>query len=184
MRELSLNILDIAENSFKAEATEIEIVVKANTNFLTISVIDNGVGMDEEFLKRVTDPFTTSRTTRKVGMGIPLIKMQAELCEGSFDIQSTKWVGTTLTASFKTNHIDRPPLGDIAETIVSLIADLKGAELTFRYELEGEEPFVLSTKEVKEELGDTIPIDTPDVLIFIKDLIKENIKLSIGGFSL
>ena len=67
---------------------------------------------------------------------------------------------------------------------VSLIADLKGAELTFRYELEGEEPFVLSTKEVKEELGDTIPIDTPDVLIFIKDLIKENIKLSIGGFSL
>ena len=183
MRELSLNILDIAENSFKAKAKKVEIFVIANEDFLTITVKDDGCGMEEEFLKRVTDPFTTTRTTRKVGMGIPLIKMQSELCEGKFSIESKKGVGTTLTASFKTNHIDRPPLGDIAETIVSLIADLKGTELSFFFSAFGEE-FSLSTEEIKEQLGDEIPIDSPEILIFIRDLIKENIKINFGGFSL
>ena len=109
MRELALNILDIAENSVKAGASLVRVLVEAKDGRLTIEISDNGCGMDAEFVKRVTDPFTTTRTTRKVGMGIPLFKMAAEMADGTFSITSEKGVGTTVTATFVLDHIDRAP---------------------------------------------------------------------------
>ena len=104
MRELSLNILDIVENSVRAGATLIKVSVIAKDGFLTIEIADDGKGMSEEFLRSVTDPFTTTRTTRKVGMGIPLFKMAAETANGSFDIKSKLGAGTTVTAKFEIDH--------------------------------------------------------------------------------
>ncbi len=182
MRELSLNVLDIAENSFKAKAKTVEVSIIQSGNVLTISIKDDGVGMDEEFLKRVVDPFTTTRTTRKVGMGIPLFKMVAEQSGGTFDITSEVGVGTTVTATFMIDNVDRPPLGDIADTIVSMIGNLGDSELIFNFQAFGES-FTLDTNEVKREL-ENIPINTPEILVFLRDMINENIKTNCRGVSL
>ncbi len=182
MRELSLNVLDIAENSFKAKAKTVEVSIVQKENILTISIKDDGCGMDEDFLKKVVDPFTTTRTTRKVGMGIPLFKMVAEQSGGEFKITSEKGVGTTVTATFMIDHVDRPPLGDIADTVVSMIGNLGEAELVFYFEAFGTS-FTLDTKEVKKEL-EGIPINTPEILVFLRDMINENIKTNFRGVSL
>ena len=115
MRELSLNVLDIAQNSISAGASEVEITVEeiSSASKMTIIIKDNGCGMDEETVRNVMDPFYTTRTTRKVGMGVPLFKMAAESTGGSFDIVSELGVGTTVTAVFGLSNIDRMPLGDI-----------------------------------------------------------------------
>lgn len=127
MKELSLNILDIAENSVKAGASLTEIFIEELGDKLTLTIRDNGCGMSEEIRRTVTDPFYTTRTTRKVGMGLPLLKMEAEMTGGSMDVVS-KWEreypdehGTTVTAVFYKNHIDFTPLGDAAESICTLI---------------------------------------------------------------
>ncbi len=179
MRELSLNILDITENSLKAQATVIKIGILAQDNLLTITIEDNGCGMSEEFLAKVIDPYTTTRTTRKVGLGIPFIKMQAEMCGGTFHIQSQLGVGTTVTVTFQIDHIDRPPLGNVGETIMTLLPDLGQTQLVFVYKAKGNE-FELDTKEIIEQL-DGIPLDTPEVLIYIKETINENITIINGG---
>ncbi|MBP5592802.1 MAG: ATP-binding protein [Clostridia bacterium] len=183
LRELSLNILDIVENSVKAGAKNIRIEVSAKGNDLKIVIADDGCGMDEEFLSRVTDPFTTTRTTRKVGMGLPLLKMEAEMSGGMFDITSAPGKGTMVKSTFKIDNIDRPPLGDISSTIISLIADLnEGQELVFKFEAFGNE-FSLDTSQIKREL-DPVRIDEPTVLVYLKDMIKENIITENGGVSL
>lgn len=180
MRELSLHILDIVENSVKANASLIEVDIEINGGFIIITVKDNGKGMDKEFLNSVTDPFTTTRTTRKVGLGIPLIKMAAENAGGSFSIESEKGVGTTLRVSFLINHIDRVPLGDITETIVTLISEK--TDFIWKVSFEDKE-FIFDTKEIKKEL-DPVPIDSVDVLVYLKSYIKENIESIIGGIIL
>lgn len=180
MRELSLHILDIVENSVKANASLIEVDIEISGEFIVITVKDNGKGMDKEFLNSVIDPFTTTRTTRKVGLGIPLMKMAAENAGGSFSIESEKGVGTTLRASFLINHIDRVPLGDITETIVTLISDK--TDFIWKVSLEDKE-FIFDTKEIKKEL-DPVPIDSVDVLVYLKSYIKENIESIIGGIIL
>ena len=172
MRELSLNILDIAENSLKAKAT-------VDEDFVTITIDDNGCGMSAEFLAKVTDPFTTTRTTRKVGMGIPLIKMAAEQCGGSFEITSQVDVGTTLKASFGRHSIDRPPLGSVGESIMTLLPDIGETRLIFSYQAFGQ-TFVLDSDEIKQQL-DGIPLDEPEILLFIKQMIDENITTINGG---
>ena len=182
MRELSLNVLDIAENSFKAKAKTVEISIIQKDNLLTIIVKDDGIGMDEDFLKRVTDPFTTTRTTRKVGMGIPLFKMVAQQSGGTFGIESKVGKGTTVTATFQIDNVDRPPLGDVAETMTSIIANLGDARLIFNFSAFGE-VFTLDTDEVKKELGE-IPINAPEILVFLRDMINENIKTNCRGVSL
>ena len=141
MRELSLNILDIAQNSIVAGATLTEIVVNENTkeNTLLIGVYDNGCGMTEEQVKSVIDPFFTTRTTRKVGMGIPLFKMAAEQTGGSFKIDSQKGVGTKIEALFKTDSIDFTPLGDIASTIVTIVSMNADKEFLYRRVLDDKE---------------------------------------------
>ena len=121
MRELALHVLDIAENSVKANASLVTVEIIAKDNILTIRISDDGRGMSEEFLSKVTDPFTTTRTTRKVGMGIPLLKQAAETSGGAFDIKSKLGVGTTVTATFLLDDVDRMPLGDVAETATTLL---------------------------------------------------------------
>lgn len=181
MRELALNILDIVENSVKAKASIVNIDVIAKGNILTITVADDGLGMDEDFLKKVEDPFTTTRTTRKVGMGVPLFKMAAEMSGGTFDIKSKKGVGTTVTATFEIDNVDRVPLGDLADTMVALISDEVSTEYVLKVSVE-DEIFVFDTRELKEQL-DGVSVCEPEILLFVRQMIKENIK-QIGGAKL
>ena len=178
MRELALNVLDIVENSVKAGAANVLIRVVAEGNLLTITIKDDGKGMDEEFLARVTDPFTTTRTTRKVGMGIPLFKMAAEMAGGQFSIASTKGVGTTVTATFVLDHIDRMPLGDMGETMSTLLNDDFPTDYVLSVSVDGQQ-FEFDTKELREQL-DGVPVNEPEILLFVKDMINENIT-HIGG---
>lgn len=178
MRELALNILDIVENSVKANATLIEIDVSAKDNLLTVSVEDNGKGMSEEFLSKVTDPYTTTRTTRKVGLGLPLLKMEAEMSGGRFSISSKLGVGTVVTTDFQIDHIDRPPLGDLGETMSTLLSGEDSVDYVLTYSV-NDVGFTLDTRELKAEL-DGVPISEPEVLLFVKNYIRENIS-QIGG---
>lgn len=180
MRELSLHILDIVENSVKANASVVKIDIIVKEGYINIAVKDNGKGMDKEFLDSVTNPFTTSRTTRKVGLGIPLMKMAVENAGGSFSIESEKGEGTIVYSSFLINHIDRMPLGDLAETIITLM-DNK-TDFVWKICVEDKE-FIFDTKEVKEQL-DPVPIDSMEVLVYLKSYIKENIESIIGGINL
>lgn len=174
MRELSLNILDIAQNSISAGASLITIEVSENTidNTLLIGIYDNGKGMSEEQVKSVIDPFFTTRTTRKVGMGIPLFKMAAEQTGGSLEIKSELGVGTEVRAYFKTNSVDFTPLGDVASTIQMLITMNTDRNFVYKH-LVNEKEFVCDTREIKEILGD-VPLDTYEVSQWLKDFITEN----------
>ena len=145
MRELALNILDIVENSVKANATLIEMDVSAKDNLLTVSVKDNGKGMSEEFLSKVTDPYTTTRTTRKVGLGLPLLKMEAEMSGGRFSISSKLGVGTVVTTDFQIDHIDRPPLGDLGETMSTLLSGEDSVDYVLTYSV-NDVGFTLDTR--------------------------------------
>lgn len=174
MTELSLNVLDVAQNSVKAGATLIEISVLADTakDRLVIIIKDNGCGMTAEQVSRVTDPFYTTRTTRKVGLGVPFYKFAAESTGGSFSIHSEVGVGTTVTAEFVISHIDRMPLGDMTETMRSLITLNGNIDFLYRYKVDDRE-FTLDTREFREVLGG-IPFDNPGVSEYIKEYLKEN----------
>ena len=174
MTELSLNVIDVAQNSVKAGATLIEISVFADTakDRLVIIIKDNGCGMTAEQVSRVTDPFYTTRTTRKVGLGVPFYKFAAESTGGSFSIHSEVGVGTTVTAEFVISHIDRMPLGDMTETMRSLITLNGNIDFLYRYKVDDRE-FTLDTREFREVLGG-IPFDNPEVSEYIKEYLKEN----------
>ena len=174
MRELSLNILDIAQNSISAGASLITIEVSENTtdNTLLIGIYDNGKGMSEEQVKSVIDPFFTTRTTRKVGMGIPLFKMAAEQTGGRLEIKSELGVGTEVRAYFKTDSVDFTPLGDVASTIQMLITMNTDRDFVYKHSV-NEKEFVCDTREIKEILGD-VPLDTYEVSQWLKDFITEN----------
>lgn len=174
MQELSLNVLDIAQNSIKAKATLVEISVICNSNEKTmlIKVDDNGCGMSSEQVSRVIDPFFTTRTTRKVGLGVPFFKMSAELTGGTFSIKSEPSKGTWIESFYHTDHLDMMPLGDMAATMVSLISVNQTVDFTYTYAVDGQS-FTMDTKEVKAIL-EGMPVDAPEVLAFIKDFILEN----------
>lgn len=174
MRELSLNILDIAQNSITANASLITIEISENTveHTLLIGIYDNGKGMSEEQVKSVIDPFFTTRTTRKVGMGIPLFKMAAEQTGGSLEIESELGVGTQIRAIFKTDSVDFTPLGDVASTIQMLITMNTDRDFVYKHKVD-EKEFVCDTRELKAILGD-VPLDTYEVSQWILEFIKEN----------
>ncbi|MCI8351469.1 MAG: ATP-binding protein [Oscillospiraceae bacterium] len=172
MTELSLNVLDVAQNSVKAGASLIQLGAVREGKWLTLTVEDNGCGMTEEQVAHVTDPFFTTRTTRKVGLGVPFFKMAAEMTGGDFSIASQVGVGTKTTAKFDTAHIDCIPLGDMCSTVVSLIQCNPDRDFVYRYEIDGR-GFVLDTREMREELGD-VPLDTPEVVEFIREFITEH----------
>ncbi len=177
MNELALHILDIVQNSIAANASVIEVIIdedQSKDRYL-IEINDNGKGMSQEVLQEVADPFFTSRTTRKVGLGISLLKQNAEQTGGSLTITSEEGKGTQLTASFSHKHLDRPVLGDMAGTMTLLI----GANPQIRFIYTHRTPlsdFEFDTKEVKEELEGT-PINHPDILKALKELIEENLEM-------
>lgn len=175
MRELSLHILDIAQNAIKAEAEILRIVIIEDTDrdYLCIKIKDDGRGMDEETLQKVVDPFFTTRTTRKVGLGIPMFKTAAEQCEGSFEIKSHLGMGTEIMACFKYSHIDRVPLGDMPETIVAIVNVCDQMDLIYTHEVNGK-TFTFNTKEIKKLL-DGIAITNIDVITWLKSYLVEGL---------
>ena len=181
MRELSLNVLDIAQNSISAGASLIEIEIAEDTqkNEMIIGIYDNGRGMTPEQVQNVQDPFFTTRTTRKVGMGIPLFKLAAEQTGGSLSIRSEVGVGTRVTARFKTDSIDSTPLGDIDSTIITLITMNTDRDFIYRFKVD-EKEFTLSTAELNEILGG-VPLSEPSVTQWIKEYLHEQTQIIRGG---
>ncbi len=175
MRELSLHLLDIAENGVSAGAQNITITIVEDlrTDRLHLTVEDDGRGMDAAMVEQVTNPFITTRTTRKVGLGIPLLKLAAEMCNGGLTVESTPNVGTTVNVDFQRSHIDRMPLGDVAGTMLSLLVGWPQVHWVLRYRVDDEE-FVFDDAPIKEELGD-LPLSDPEVLKFLRGALREGI---------
>ena len=176
MKDLSMHIMDIIQNSIVANATiiQIDIIEDKIDDSLTIIVKDNGKGMDAEMVKHVTDPYCTSRTTRKVGLGIPLLKQNAELTGGKLTIQSEVGKGTTLNARFVNSSIDRQPLGDIAGTIVLTVSANPAIDFIYTHTINNRS-YCFDTREVKEALGD-IPISSLEIVKYLREMIRENLK--------
>ena len=174
MRELSLNILDIAQNSIAAGAALTRIVVEENTaeKTLLIGIYDNGKGMTEEQVRNVQDPFYTTRTTRKVGMGIPLFKMAAEQTGGSFSIESRQGVGTRVEALFKTDSIDFTPLGDMSSTITTIVCMNEDKDFIYIRSID-DEKFEFSSADIKTVL-DGVPLSEPSVMSWVEGYITEH----------
>jgi len=181
MRDISMHMMDIIQNSISAKATTIEISVLANHNddLLEIKIKDNGCGMKKDFADNVTDPFVTTRTTRKIGLGIPMMKESAIAAGGSFNISSDESKGTTIIADFKISNIDRIPLGDVAETVSEVIM----AKPDIRYKLDiksNKDIYEFDTDKIKEVLRG-VSIAEIDVIGWIKENIEEGIKSTLGG---
>ncbi len=175
MRELSLHLLDIAENGVSAGAQNmtITIVEDLRKDRLRLTVEDDGRGMDAAMVEQVTNPFITTRTTRKVGLGIPLLKLAAESCNGWLTVESTPNVGTTVNAEFQRSHIDRMPLGDVPGTMLTLLVGWPQVHWMLRYRVD-EEEFVFDDAPIKDELGE-VPLSDPDVLKFLRGALREGI---------
>ncbi len=173
MKELSLNILDVTENSVKAGATLTQILLDEREGRLTLTIKDDGCGMEPETVKSVTDPFYTTRTTRRVGLGIPLLKLSAEQTGGSIEIKSQtgETHGTDVTAVFFTDHIDFTPLGDIVSTIITLIQGHPDTDFLFCHSIDGRE-ISLDTREIREVL-EGVPLDTYEVIKWIEENLRE-----------
>lgn len=181
MRELSLNVLDIAQNSIAAAATQIqmEVVERTDAHTLTIGIYDNGCGMTDEQVKSVLDPFYTTRTTRKVGMGVPLFKMAAEQTGGTLTVSSKVGIGTNIKAVFHTDSVDFTPLGDMASTVTTLVSMNTEIQFLYRQKVDKKE-FVFDTAEIREILGD-VPLSEPAVMQWMREFIEENTKALYGG---
>ena len=180
MEELSLHLLDLIQNSVKAGASLIEIIITDKAGLLTIELNDNGCGMSEEFLQRVESPFTTTRTTRKVGLGIPLFKQAALMAGGDFEIISRQGEGTRIKASFEINNIDRAPMGDLAGTILGQVLSTPVTpDYRLLYAVE-DASFEFDTREIRRQL-EGVPLDAPDVIAWMKDYLEEGIRELNGG---
>lgn len=182
MQEISLNILDIVQNSIRAQATLITVEIEENpkSDVFSFSVRDNGCGMDRKMLEKVTDPFVTTRTTRKVGLGISLLKAAAIQAGGDVQIESTVGEGTFLKADFSYSSIDRQPLGDIAGAMMSVISTNPDTDFVYRHIFENRE-FVLETKKLREILGEEVKLSEVSVARWIKEYIDENLTEIYGG---
>ena len=176
MKDISYHILDIVQNSIHAGASRMETVLSEDTvnGILELKIIDNGKGMHEEMLNRVTDPFYTTSAVKRVGLGLPLLKQNAEQTGGTFDIASVENKGTMVTAIFNTAHIDMIPVGDLAMTVKMLIVSNPGKEFVYSHRCNGD-GFDLDTGKIKESL-DGVAISNPEVLDFIVDFINSNLK--------
>lgn len=176
MKDLAMHIMDILQNSTRARATEItlDVIEDASKDTLTLRFIDNGCGMDEETLSKVLNPFFTTRTTRKVGLGLSLLKQNAEQTGGFLDITSQKGVGTTVTAVFGLTNIDRPPMGDLAGGFVLTASAYPNIRFILNYQRD-DLNYKFDTQEVLEIL-DGISIQEPEVIQYLTEMIAENIK--------
>jgi len=176
MKDLSLHILDIVQNSIRAKANliRIEIVERPDEDQLIITIADNGAGMSAEQMKLAIDPFYTSRTIRKVGLGLSLLKQNAEMTNGSFHIESEPGTGTKVTAVFGMNHLDRPIMGDLVGTLLLLICSSEETNYVFKHQTPSGE-FELDTRAIRQVL-ENVPITHPDVRSFLKEMLYENLE--------
>jgi len=175
MRELSLHILDVLENAIEAGATHIELCIEEDLekDILRIVIHDNGRGMSEDFARRVLDPFVTTRTTRHVGLGLPLFAAAAERCNGKLRIESKPGVETTVTATFQHSHIDRAPLGDLATTLMAVILSERPLDVHYKHNVDAR-AFELDTAEIRRELG-TVPLSHPRVRQWLESVLAEGL---------
>ena len=178
MEDLSLHILDIAENSVAAKANKIEIRISEDTekDLLSLEVIDNGEGMDKETQKKALDPFFTSRTVRRFGFGLPLLSEAAKAANGHLSIESKKGEGTKIKADFQYSHIDRKPLGDMNQTIITLVIGNPEIDLIYVHKKNNHE-YILDTKKIKEQLKEA-PINSPEGIRMIRENLKKIQQLS------
>lgn len=175
MRDISLHVLDIVNNSLEAGADLIEVIIDEgiDNDELRVRINDNGRGMDEEFVKKAVTPFFTSRKTRKVGLGLPLLKAACERCGGKFDIQSKPGKGTKIDASFGYHNIDRPPMGNMADTILSLVILNPAVDFIYQHSFNGK-MFGMDTRELKNALNE-VPLNSPEVAGWLRDYLTEGI---------
>ncbi len=172
MKELALHILDVAENGISAGADRLKIIVDENraANRLVLTIEDNGHGMPADIAFRAADPFFTTRTTRRVGLGLSLLENAARRCNGEMTISSETGRGSRVTATFAHDHIDRAPLGDMAATLIALIAGYPDVALTFNHNIDGHE-FIVDTMAIKKRFGNR-PITDPEVWTYFMALLE------------
>lgn len=176
MREISLHILDIVQNSLAAQAANIAIIIDESydKDEFCLKIEDDGCGMSEEKVKRALDPFYTTRKTRKVGLGLSMLQANAQGCNGDLSIFSKEGQGTVVKAIFQHSHIDRPPLGDMVSTMVALISGSPHVNFLYKHSC-NDKKFIFQTKEMKDILQET-PLSHPQVLVWIKDCLREKEK--------
>lgn len=177
MREISLHIMDIFYNSLQADASLIKVSIDVDTkkDMMEIKIIDNGKGMKKEFVNNVLDPFTTTRSTRNVGLGLSLFKASANRCEGDLTIWSKEKIGTIVKAWYKYSHIDRQPLGNMKDTVYIMILTLGNNNLIYSVKKD-DKSFILDTRKIREEIGDDSPLTSPGTMGEIKMLLEEEEK--------
>ena len=176
MKELSLHILDLAQNSLTAGCRRLSLSLREEGELLSLLIEDDGRGMSPELLAAVTDPFTTPRTTRRVGLGLPLLRLAAEQTGGFLTVESEEGVGTTVRAQFRTGHIDCPPLGHMGETVAMLVQGAPQVALTYeRRTAKGS--FLFDTDELRAELGPDISLADGEIFFWIRDYITEQEEL-------
>jgi hypothetical protein len=175
MEDLSLHILDIAENSIRAEAKliRIEIAENGSSDLLKVTITDDGSGMTEEQKTRALDPFYTTKTTRRFGLGLSLLAEAARAAGGGLALESSPGQGTEVKISFRLSHIDRQPTGDMAKTMVTLITGHPEIDFLYSHKVNGKR-FTLDTREIKEKL-DEVPIQSPEIMNFIRNYILEGL---------
>ena len=175
MEDLSLHILDIVENAIRAQAQHVRISVREDIkqDVLSIEIEDDGAGMTEDFKRRALDPFTTTKKTSRIGLGLPLFEQAAKMCEGEFSINSEKGAGTKVHATFRYSHIDRKPMGKMSQTLLTLIAGNPAVDFSYTHVRENTTVH-FDTQEWKREL-DGVPINNPEVLRLIKKELAESL---------
>lgn len=173
MRELSLHILDVLQNSLEAGASKVTLTIEEDlrTDRLTITVTDNGRGMDADTVTKVLDHFFTTRTTRHVGLGLPLFAAAAKRCNGDLVVESKPGQGTTVRATFQHSHIDRAPLGDIRNTILSFLLAARPVDLHYIHRV-NDRQFEFDTADIRAELGN-VPLSHPAVRDWLSEFIAE-----------
>ncbi|MBN2254771.1 MAG: sensor histidine kinase [Deltaproteobacteria bacterium] len=182
MLELAMHILDIAENSVRAGATVVTIDIREDeaTDSLVIEITDNGEGMDKDELARALDPFYTTKTVRRIGLGLPMLKEACRRCDGTFTIESSRIGGTKVVARFRHSHIDRQPLGNMASTMLMLITGNPDMDFIYTHTKNGA-AFSLNTRTIKETIED-VPVNNPEIVRFIRNMIDEGLE-EIGAYS-
>ncbi|MDR2017276.1 MAG: ATP-binding protein [Syntrophobacterales bacterium] len=176
MEEICAHIMDIAANAVTAGATHVAIAISKDrkNNLLSIAFKDDGRGMNEEMVKKVIDPFFSTKKGKKVGLGIPLLKGTAETCGGKFSLTSKSGEGVDISVSFQLDHPDLPPLGNLKETILVLIMGNQEVDFSFFYSVDGQ-TFSLHTREIRELIG-AVPINHPEIVKFLTEFLDEKLQ--------
>ncbi|HWR43314.1 ATP-binding protein [Sporomusa sp.] len=181
MRELSLHILDLVQNSLEAGAmiVKLEVIEDLAADVMLIRVSDNGRGMDEKLRQLVIDPFVTTRITRRIGLGLPLMDMSSKRCDGYLKIDSTPGQGTIIEAKYRHSHLDRPPLGNMVETIKAILVANPTLDFSYHHTV-NDRSYTVSSRELADIL-DGVSLTQPDILVWLHEYLSDNIANLYGG---